>query len=257
MSERHLFVVGRKFAEFADGKDALTVDQFQALAALPDRLLGDRPILILGQGVREDEVAALLRAGKEDPGLAAKIELSDLERIADRAPSTLSHKHQAHNTVIGTPRRIGPDRFTMPILIDERCELMGDHQTGQHVQGMLLVEAFRQSFLAVTEAFYPIEGASYFVINEMVTRFSGFVFPLPAEIDYRVDRRDANERRSRFRVSMSAIQQGADCAGAEIAFTVYPAEVIAAKEAELAADVTRRMIDDRRRETAEPAALEA
>jgi hypothetical protein len=34
----------------------------------------------------------------------------------------------AYHTLIGAPHRGPDDVFELPLIIDERCELMGDHQ---------------------------------------------------------------------------------------------------------------------------------
>ncbi|ETS33145.1 A-factor biosynthesis repeat protein [Photorhabdus khanii NC19] len=68
--------------------------------------------------------------------------------------------------MIGVAEKVNKNLFSLPLLIDERCELMADHQTGQHIQGMILIEACRQTFIAVTEEFYMSDkvGQSYYVI---------------------------------------------------------------------------------------------
>lgn len=120
---------------------------------------------------------------------------------------------------------------------------MGDHQTGQHVQGMIVIEAFRQSFLAVTESFFPLESKStYFVINVMNTTFMSFLFPLPAHVNYRILEARRSGKRARYRVVMSAVQNDIPCATAEVCFTVYPASSITPKEAELAEEITEAML---------------
>ncbi len=242
MESRYFFVVGDKFCDFAKGKDVITVQQLKALVSLPDGLLGKQHVLMLGQGVQEDEMRAILE-GCDASTAPQAFQINDLYKIHDRAPISISHKAVPHNTLIGTPQRKTADEYEIPLNIDERCELMGDHQTGQHTQGMILVEAFRQCFLAVTEAFFPLcEEKTYFVINEMNTSFQSFIFPLPAHICYRILESDVNPRRARYRTAMSAWQNGSQCATADISFTVYPASTIAAKEAELAHVVTRAML---------------
>lgn len=244
MKDRYFFVVGDRFRDFASGKDVLTLNQLEALFGLPKTLLETRNVLLLGQGVRQEDVLALLSRYQDDGEHSACFETTDLLRVEDRAGRDFSHKHIPHNTLIGTPRKHDAMLFVVPMNIDERCELMDDHQTGQHVQGMVLVEAFRQSFLAVTEAHFPCEDwhKTYFVINEMNTEFKSFVFPLPAHIDYRILEHDASERRARFKVQMALMQNGVECATSSVCFTVYPAGTIAAKEAQLADMVTRQMI---------------
>jgi hypothetical protein len=254
MKSRSFFVVGETFHEFAKGKDVLTVNQLKALMRLPGRLLDMHNVLMLGQGAQTDEVLDILNAWEANPEAGRRFEVSDLRRVMDRAPTEASHKHVPHNTLISAPVQTSADSFELELLLDERCELMGDHQTGQHVQGMLLVEAFRQSFLAVTDTFFPFgEGKTYFVINTMHVEFQNFVFPLAAHIDYRIVSADVTGRRARYKTTMGLMQNGAQCASATMDFTVYPAEVIARKEAELSVLVTEMMLAARRPGSAVPA----
>jgi len=113
---------------------------------------------------------------------------------------------------------------------------MSDHQTGQHVQGMILVEASRQAFIAVTEEFFMTvnRGNSYYVINNMNISFNNFMFPLPATIHYEVTEKDINDRRARFNAIINVIQNGKLCSSMSVRFTVYPSEIISSKESDLA-----------------------
>lgn len=248
MNKKYFFVVGDKFKAFAEGKDVLTFTQLKSLSDLPDGLMSTHAVLILGQGVQEEEVRCILKKYENGIEILPFLETSDLHRVRDRAHSNISHKIIPHNTMIGTPQRLNDAEFKIPLNIDERCELMGDHQSGQHVQGMILVEVFRQSFLAVTEAFFPFgDTKTYFVINGMNTEFQSFLFPLPAHVDYRILDADCNDRRARYQVAMSAKQNGVECATAEITFSVYSASCIAEKEAQLANSVTLSMLASRKK----------
>jgi A-factor biosynthesis hotdog domain len=247
MNTRAFFVVGEKFQEFARGKDVLTIGQLKGLARLPNHVLDSHNVLMLGQGVPQEDVLSIIDGHRNSTETSPRFEISDLMRVLDRAAPDASHKATPHNTLIGTPRRNSDDTFEVPFNLDERCELMGDHQTGQHLQGMLLVEAFRQSFLAVTETFFPFgQGKRYFVINSMHVDFQNFMFPLPAHINYQILESDVTERRARYKTTLAAMQNGDQCASASIAFTVYPAEVIAKKEAEMAGVLTEKMLAARR-----------
>lgn len=134
----------------------------------------------------------------------------------------------------------------MDLCIDENSELMRDHQTGQHVQGMVLVEASRQAFLAVPEAFFQDEGedSAYFVINSVTTEFMGFVFPIRSHIDYRVVSKDINERRKKFSVEIEIIQGGEIRTRSTISFTVYPNRIISEREAALARDAVKVFLSE-------------
>jgi A-factor biosynthesis hotdog domain len=246
MKSRTFFIVGDKFESFAQGKDVLTVHQLRALSHLPKHLLEGHNVLLLGQGAAEEDVAAIARGYNSNFDSSSRFDVSDLTRDRELASAKVSHKRFAHNTLISAPRRMSSDTFELDLIIDERCELMGDHQTGQHVQGMIIVEAFRQSFLAVTDTFFPFgDGERYFVINAMHVDFQNFLFPLPAHIHYRIEEADVNDRRARYKTVLAAVQNGETCTTANISFTVYPQEVIAGKEAALASKVTSKLLESR------------
>lgn len=246
MKKKCFFVVGDKFNAFAEGKPVITLNQLKLLTDMPEGLMCSNAVIILGQGVKEDEVNCILRKCENREDVAPFLDTSDLRRVLDRASGDISHKKVAYNTLIGVPRSRADDLFELPLNIDERCELMGDHQSGQHVQGMILVEAFRQSFLAVTDVFFPFgDEARYFVINAMNTEFQSFLFPLPAHIEYRVLEADVNERRARYKVSMSALQNNVECASAKVTFSVYSASSISVKETQLAYRLTSAMVVSR------------
>jgi len=145
-----------------------------------------------------------------------------------------THKHRLHNAIISHPERLGDDHFQAALLLDERSELMNDHQTGQHIQGMILIEAARQMFLAVTEEYFIGEQASepyYFVINQMSVNFTGFVFPVEAILDYQINSKDvSNPSRLRFDVTTSIVQGGISATEISFQFTAYYAANIKKKE---------------------------
>jgi hypothetical protein len=236
MHERIVLVVGDKFADFAHGRDILTVSQLRGLLTLQNVLTmaHGRVVVLPGQGLGEDEVATLLRLA--DAAAGGHFDLQALRTMPRRASRGRSHKHRPENTLISEPRRLGDTLFELDLLIDEDCELMGDHQTGQHLQGMLLLEAARQSFLAVSEAFFlPQDTKFYFVINEMTSRYNRFAFPLDARIRYSVREHEGkNPLRQRFVVDIAVEQCGADAASFVCDFTCFEDERISRREQGLA-----------------------
>lgn len=223
MSERYFLVVGDKFSGFAAGKSAVTLSQLKGVLTLPGGLLasGDRLILIPGQGLGDRDVAEIADLA-ESSALAGCLDLSLWSNAPKRADGCRSHKRHVHNTTISEPWRVAEDTFEMDVLIDDEGELMSDHQTGQHIQGMILFEAARQSFLAVTEAFYlPQDGEKrYFVIDEMSVRYKRFVFPYAAKLRYVVREAETIGRRFRFVVEAAVLQGGAEAATFTMGFSV-------------------------------------
>ncbi|MFI8417109.1 AfsA-related hotdog domain-containing protein [Serratia sp. NPDC078593] len=241
---KNIMVVGDKFSEFSNGKDVVTISQLELITQIPAHIIDANSKFIVGQGVRDDYAGKVLENQQRNQNHGNKLDLSELKRVTASEKNTYSHKKMNHNTLIGIAEKVDENLFALPLLIDERCELMSDHQTGQHIQGMILVEACRQTFIAVTEEFYLSGnvGKSYYVINDMNIRFESFLFPLPAMVHYELVEQNVNERRSRFKANIRISQHTTLCASMTVSFTVYPASVIGDKEAVMAADMTRTIL---------------
>jgi|SRR5690554_258338 A-factor biosynthesis repeat. len=182
MHNRILLVVGDKFANYVKGKDAVTVSQLRGLLSLSIPLPNQGvTLLVPGQGLGDDSVAQLLKEAAASPNLTF-FDFTLWHNLPKRATRALSHKHYPANTLISEPRQCSEDVFELHMMIDENCELMNDHQSGQHVQGMILIEAARQTIVAVTEAYLlPQNGIEYaFVLNNLSVSYSHYTFPVGA-----------------------------------------------------------------------------
>ena len=73
---------------------------------------------------------------------------------------------------------------TANLRISNNNELLLDHQTGKHVQGMVSVEASRQMFIAVVSLDDDIADMEdpYFIINNISINYKAFLFPLSAKL---------------------------------------------------------------------------
>lgn len=241
-----LILVSDKFVDFTADKKAITVSQLNAMLEIPEHILPGTLKLIPGLGLSDNDIEELttkINAQRISPHRWDTTALAFRPRPAQPC---LSHKRFPHNTLIGTPHQLDENRFRMDLCIDENSELMGDHQTGQHVQGMVLIEASRQAFLAVTETFFKndTEESVYFVINSMTTEFKGFVFPVYSHIDYRIVSKDINERRKKFSVEIDTIQGGDVRTRSSISFTVYPDWIISEREAAMAKDTAKVFLSE-------------
>lgn len=183
-------VVGDKFSEFASLQGITTVSR---LANLFDGLHGSGQlpeVVLFGQGVSEG-----WRSYLKKRALASGIETAFLgsEQIDERTGRKFCHKWNRHNVLITHPRQITPARYSMLLSIDDACEIMADHVSGYHVQGMVFIEAARQAFLAVSECFLlPKENRYYFVINKLDTTYHRFAFPLPTDISLEIVESDSS-----------------------------------------------------------------
>lgn len=183
-------VVGDKFSEFATLEGSTTVSR---LANLFDGLHANGPIpevVLFGQGVSEG-----WRNYLKKRALAGGIDTAFLgsQPIDDRTGRNFCHKWNRHNVLITHPQQVTPTRYSMLLSIDDACEIMSDHVSGYHVQGMVFIEAARQAFLAVSECFLlPKENRYYFVINKLDTTYHRFAFPLPTEITLEIVESDSS-----------------------------------------------------------------
>lgn len=237
MKTKKIVVVGDKFHEFSASKDVVTTSQLELLTQIPTKILDNEHEIILGQGVSKDLARRILSNYEKNSICENKFKICSLEKFVNNKSNVNSHKKQDENILIGAsePVEHKNNLYVMPLMIDERCELMSDHQTGQHIQGMLLVEAGRQAFIAVTEEWiYNKEVSRYYVINEMSINFSNFVFPLPALIHFEFIEKDINDRRGRFKGQIRVTQNQTVCATMDVSFSVYPSSIIYEKEKNLA-----------------------
>jgi hypothetical protein len=244
MNSQIIFVVGDKFFQFAHSKNVLTVSQLRGLLTVSGLMMFEHNFVEIhpGQGLSDEDVLGILKLAAESAH-PERFDLSALERMSRRAPGSQSHKRKSENTLISMPRQVSEKEYLMDLVIDENCELMRDHQTGQHLQGMILLEAARQSFLAVTEAFYLPEDDTkfYFVINEMTARYQHFAFPLPGLVRYRLREHDGvNPLRQRFVADITVEQCGQVVSSFVTDFTTFEDARISAREEKLAATACDR-----------------
>ncbi len=243
--EKKIIVVGDKFNEFSNGKDVLTISELELLTQIPARVIDKQHEIVVGQGVRNDFAEKVLSNHKRNKVHNNKIDLNSLEILVNTKKNNYTHKKLEQNMLIGPAENVehNENLYALALLIDERSELMSDHQTGQHIQGMLLVEACRQTFIAITEEFiYQKDSERYYVINNMSIDFSNFLFPLPALVHFEFIGKHINSRRGRFEAQIRVTQGQTLCATMNVSYTVYPSGVISLKENELAEAATTEAI---------------
>ncbi len=224
MQHKVLLVVSDKFSEFAMRKDVITQSELFHLLRSEDVLLPHhaKTRLVPGQGFSDDNVDEIINA--IETSLNGKyFDASLWLSLPRRASKALTHKHNSENILISDPIKICEDNYEMQVLVDENCELMGDHQTGQHLQGMLLLEAARQASVAVMEKYFlnGNENKLYFVFNEMNVNYNRFAFPLACDLSFAIKEKDVSKpKRQDFSVEVSAMQCGVSSASFTFGFTM-------------------------------------
>lgn len=149
-----------------------------------------------------------------------------------RAVRRLAHKAKSENICVSFPRRMSDSEFEIDLHFSGQNEFFLDHMTGFHIQGMALSEAARQAFLAVTEEFYlrGKEEKYYFVIKHQNISYENFVFPFAAKLNYRIREHSEKAGRHSFVVDIDLLQANEVCCRVDVAFTVFKAEKISARE---------------------------
>lgn len=215
----------------------LVGDRFGGMAAAPgvhtlSQLIGDlrrgAPVphsIILGQGLQEYEFeylrAALTRRNKDPREILTQFPAGQGQGVS----RSLVHKHREQNVLLADLRKTNDQRFRARIRLHGENELLLDHQTEQHVQGMVVTEALRQMFIAVFEIEYGVRHPDrhyYVVWNSISLNFTSFLFPLPAEITCEILEQDVDDpAKMTLRVAMSIDQLGSNAAHAEIEFAAF------------------------------------
>lgn len=163
-----------------------------------------------------------------------------------RAGRSVCHKHSSANQLISMPRKICEHIFEADILIDDRNEIMSDHLTGLHLQGMLLIEATRQMFIAVGETQYvhlgvPVGG--YVVFNRLDTRFEQFSFPVPTLIRQVVTKvEQPRDDRTIFSAHIKLFQEQGRVVETYVEYIVFEAAALKPKEEKLACSALEAVI---------------
>jgi hypothetical protein len=181
MKKVNIILVGNTLTTFANNKNIFTYDQFNSLLEVEHKLnISQNSYLIsLGQGLSDTQIQAL-------PSHIASLDLSERFTLSDellhlkRATRQATHKRNADNIMISSPVKHAETAFKSYLMLNEQCAEMSDHLTGQHIQGMVLIEAARQMINAVSEEHLIQRDRDIrkgFVLNSIESTFIEYVFP--------------------------------------------------------------------------------
>ncbi|MFD5175220.1 AfsA-related hotdog domain-containing protein [Nocardia sp. NPDC058379] len=206
------------------------------VAQLRGGRLTDRELTVhLGQGITRHDLDYLEHVAKTS-GAGLRV----IGEIAEPARRHHVHKYQHSNVLLAGLTREQEHVFHADLRLDSDNELLLDHQTGEHVQGIVVIEAVRQLFLAAFELEYGVRNPRehfYIVWNNVDLRFTSFLFPLPATLHARLTPVSLDDPgKLRFVIETEVRQFGKTVADARIEFTALPNERIARIERAKAAE---------------------
>ena len=207
MKDEPVLVVGDDFSGFGSLKGATTVSR---LACMLDGRATNGTLpghVVVGQGVSESWLN-YMKSRVEARGLS--MEFTGGQHVVQRTGRRFAHKHQRRNILVTDPVQVSASRYQCQLSVEDGCEITSDHVTGFHLQGMLLLEAARQTFLAVTEWFLlQSTEKHYFVINCMDVRYLKFAFPVLTDIKFDVVELDRSRSdRLTVKANISFMQNG-------------------------------------------------
>ncbi|WP_405738452.1 hypothetical protein OG422_00740 [Streptomyces sp. NBC_01525] len=230
MPEEVLVVVGDRFPQFAANRGTVTASQL--LERLRSGEVHGPLRLAVGQGLLPQQLAEIEKFAASGDGTAV---------CHGGVPVPAEHRvvRPGHppTALIGRVERAAADRFTAPLLLDERVDLLQDRLSSQHISAITLLEAARQTWVTVTEQFLlSDEERATCVISEVTgvrAAYHHYVFPLPATVEFRLTAHGkVPAQRFGFTVSFHQNQRLTTEIAAEIG--VLP-EAVAKKQEALAA----------------------
>jgi hypothetical protein len=237
MSNNILIVVGNKFAKFATcNNKIITLDELKAMSQVD--LLGSYDVH-LGQGVMPKEFFDIESSMDNTKKRTLNfIHSSKLNDLLSESNLRSVHKQRSENVMISPPSQLSDNHFVSDFQIQDTCAELGDHMTGQHIQGMALVEAARQMMLSVSENYLlapELVGKSYCVLNDIQIKFERFAFPLPTEIHYELSSVKVQGNGTLNGIGRASfIQNGTSVTQVTITFSHYSQAFICQKEDGLA-----------------------
>jgi len=177
-----LVLVGERFTAFAVTEGVQTVNRFIASVRAGQHDVAGGMVIRAGQGIDGTDLSNV-RDALTVRGLLGRFQLPS---ESNTVPPTSVHKHREANVLIADLHRAADNRYTARLRLADDNELIVDHLTGTHIQGMVLIEAARQMMLAVTEEFVrpamPKRDWVY-VMSTLDTRFERCVFPVGVDLE--------------------------------------------------------------------------
>jgi len=224
-------VVADDFKEFSQTCGALAFSE--ACERLRAGQFTADDIFVPGQGLSGNEKVSL-EATAYLSGTTRSLALWRDWDTPVSAPHAITHKRRPENTLISTPAKETPNLYRSHLIVSAQNELLRDHVTGQHIQGMVLVEACRQMFIAVSELSHmgcAGDRRTYVVFNELSAKFLAFTFPVPAYVEYLLlDQNEARTDRTGISAELSVWQNGVKTTEVHVAYTLFEPAKLQPKE---------------------------
>lgn len=224
-----IHIVGDKFQNFAEHENVYTYSEFLSFVSSNELNVNK---IILGQGLSDTE--RLVIKSLSTHGRISNIDGIDLQY----ASAEDTHKSNPSNILISDPLEIEKHSiYHAHLLINDDCAEMSDHVTGQHIQGVIYIEASRQLMLAVSEKYFLSkndEDGSYCALLSLDVKFHQFAFPIKTEICHEVNVLKNKNNRIHANAKTSFFQNNTVVAEVIIEYLFNNKQLLEAKETQLA-----------------------
>lgn len=239
-SPRHYIVVGDRIKSQCSDSLFISVTAAEKMVTQLNR---DKPLTLhVGQGITDEQLNTLYGF---KAALSPRLNILPEDRRL-RATSTATHKLKNHNIAISAPGENGNGTYSASLMIDDANAELSDHLTGQHVSGMMVIEAARQMTIAVAEAYYvtpQAKGKVNFVTNKMDVTYMDFLLPVHTEIlciPLELRRSGAANFRFNCRLEFKQLGQCQVALGFEL--SVIDSRYFQLKEAQLLHQFVKRLV---------------
>ncbi len=203
-------IIGDLFECASDNVGVFTESEFRRLVLSGQ--LGVPSRVRFGQGVSLASARTLSRAAVDELKLCPTKVLIPTY-FGKKARKEIVHKRQDSNVIITAPEWNEKGFYSAWLYIDGVTELMSDHLTGRHLQGIVLLEAARQLSIAIgalnKPRTQPANEVSV-VVSEWKCKFHQFVYPFECRIDTSILSSSAQRDRKSCKM-VSAFYQEEGC----------------------------------------------
>lgn len=217
-------VVGDQYRDFADQNgDVITITNFF------NKLKEFANVKIFeGQGLSSSDRNRLINL---------KMNGHPVSMLPEAENRDLVHKRLDENVLISEIKKLSINSYYSNLRIHNSCDILSDHTTGQHIQGMILLEAARQTMISVGERYYApmtVKPRTYFILNAINIDYKGFVFPIETEIEYYVDKEEILNTKDNFESRVLFKQNNEVKAVVNLEYSAFSKDYLESREAKIA-----------------------
>lgn len=236
----NLIIVGNKFTYFSDNQYVITANEFIKLIKNNNYCLKKDDKIFIGQGIKKSELMVICNF----------LTIHDILYVHCPEKNTKEnrkyvHKLKSKNVVITKPKKIADIEYRSDLCFSDDCEILDDHTTGFHLQGMLILEAARQMMISVVENYFLLSNEKFnkrFTLLNIDSHFYRYLFPLSVEITAKI--KILSEKQYGFKADITCefMQNEFICSTVVITFCVSNENHVIDKESKMSEELVKKLL---------------